>query len=113
MTEGSTVLVNKVRLSVAALILGSGALLSGCGSDDARPTADEVAKALTEGKMLGDSDAAAEVVDCVAKEMVDSDVSDEFLQALVAQDEDFEPSDTDAEAVGTIIGSESPCTISE
>lgn len=74
---------------------------SACGGDG-RPSADELSKSLRDGSSaMGDrlESLDKKQVDCVAKAFVDSDLSDEALNALVEGDEDFEGSDKDEKAL--------------
>ncbi len=70
------------------------AVLSACGGGG-RPSTDEIADALKDsdnpaGQELGGSEIGDDVIECFAKALHDSDLSDEALQALVDGDEDFE-----------------------
>lgn len=70
------------------------AVLTACGGGG-RPSEGDIAKALKDsdnpaGQELGGSEIGDEVIDCFAKALHDSDLSDEALQALVDGDEDFE-----------------------
>ena len=68
----------------------------------AGPPTDEIAKALkdndnaTSGLAAGASD---EAIDCIAKALHDSDLSDDALQALVDGDEDYKGDKDDSEAM--------------
>jgi len=71
------------------------AVRTACGGGGGRPSEDDIAKALKDadnpaGEAFGGSEVGDEVIDCFAKALHHSDLSDEVLQALVDGDEDFE-----------------------
>jgi hypothetical protein len=92
----------KKTLIAFALLLA----VSACGGGE-RPTTGEVAAALKDK----DNDVAAQLtsafgelldddtVDCIAKVLHDSPVSDDALQAIVDGDTDYKGSDKDADAL--------------
>lgn len=82
----------------AALLLS----LSACGGDDGgRPSVDDISKSLQDSDIMG-GEVDADIADCVAEAFHDSDLSDEALQAIVDQDEDYEPSDDDEKAIESV-----------
>lgn len=76
---------------------------TGCGGDDGggRPSVDEISETIQNGDIIG-SDLDASVADCIAEAFRASDLSDEALQAIVDEDEGYDPSDEDAEALSSI-----------
>jgi hypothetical protein len=88
-----------MKKSMSALfIVAALALTSACGGGDDRPTQGEVEKAITSEKsVLGAiPDKAA---NCVAGVLVDSKVSDDTLNAIVENDEDYKGTDKDKDAL--------------
>lgn len=75
---------------------------TGCGGDDGgRPSVDEISDTIQNGDVLG-SDLDASVADCIAEAFHDSDLSDDALQAIVDEDEDYDASDEDQEALSSV-----------
>lgn len=75
---------------------------TGCGGDDGgRPSVDEISDTIQNGDVLG-SDIDSDVADCIAEAFHDSDLSDDALQAIVDEDEDYEPSSEDQDALSTV-----------
>jgi hypothetical protein len=79
------------------------AVLTACGGGGGgRPSEDDLAKALKDSDnpvsamATGASD---DQIDCIAKALHDSDLSDDALQAFVDGDEDFEGNKDDEEAL--------------
>lgn len=94
------------KSALAAVPVALMFLLSACGGDGgggSRPSADEIAKSLTsDNSVFGTDqlgDLAGEGIDCVAKALADSDLSNEALRAIVDQDKDFKGDDEDTEAL--------------
>lgn len=85
--------MKKIRCTAA---IAGVVLLAGCGSSD-RPSAAEISQALQDESMGGT--VLVSVADCIAEEFYESDLSDEALQSIVDQDEDFEPSTADTEVM--------------
>jgi len=92
----------KKTLTAVTLLLA----LTACGGGE-RPTTGDVAAALKDkdnevaaqltsafGELLDD-----EIVDCIAKVLHDSPVSDDTLQAIVDGDSDYKGSDKDSDAI--------------
>lgn len=81
--------------------------LSACGGGGAdRPTADELSKVLQSSDNALGTAVPKEAADCVSKAFVDSDLSDEALNAIVEGDEDFDGSKEDEEAIKGIVSSD-------
>lgn len=86
------------------------ATLAACGGDDSsRPSSDDVADALREGtSLLGGTEVfgsmSEEAIGCIADAVVDSDLSDEAVTALVEGDTDFEPSGEDEASADALDG---------
>jgi hypothetical protein len=80
-------------------------VLTACGGGG-RPSTDDIAKALKDkGNPNGVAIASAasdDAIDCLAKVLHDSDLSDDALQALVDGDSDFEGNKDDAAAIGKL-----------
>ena len=91
------------------------AVLTACGGGGDRPSTDDVAKALKDndnaasGLATGASDDA---IDCIAKALHDSDLSDDALQAIVDGDEGFEGDKDDQEAVEGVLNEIGKCITS-
>ena len=82
-----------------AVLVGS---LAACGGSD-RPSQEELSDALTsEDSPLGTSGLPDDVADCMAGVFVDSDLSDETLQAIVDGDDGYEGSDEDRETLTSL-----------
>jgi hypothetical protein len=79
------------------------AVLTACGGGG-RPSEDEIADALKDNDTFGQltNGASDDVIDCIAKALHDSDLSDDALQALVDGDEDFEGDKDDTKAITDI-----------
>ncbi len=94
------------------------AVLTACGGGDGRPSTDDIAKALKDkdnpiGTALAASgtEASDDVIDCVAKALHDSDVSDEALNAIVDGDNDYKGSQKDADALQEAITTDLPTCV--
>ena len=78
------------------------AVLTACGGGG-RPSEDEIATALKDkGNPIGasiPSSAADDAIDCMAKALHDSDLSDDALQAIIDGDNDYNADKDDAEAM--------------
>lgn len=77
-------------------------LATGCGGGDGgRPSVDELSESIQSGDMVG-SDVDDKVADCLAEAFHESDLSDDALQAIVDEDEDYDPSDEDEKALESL-----------
>jgi hypothetical protein len=77
------------------------AVLTACGGGGGRPSEGDIADAMKENaefSQLTDG-ASDEVVDCIAKALHDSDLSDDALQAIVDGDEDYDEDEDDTKAL--------------
>ncbi|MCD9198549.1 hypothetical protein [Aeromicrobium wangtongii] len=84
----------------AAFLVAALALTSACGgSDDNRPTKAEVKTAITSEDSVFGTAIPEESADCVAGVLVDSDVSDKTLKAIVESDDDYKGSKDDEKAL--------------
>lgn len=91
----------------AACIVAAFALTSACGGGgDDRPSKDEIVKGITKGSDGAISDKQAE---CAAKVIVDSDLSDEAVQALADGDADYKASDKDQKQQVKLVEKLSSC----
>jgi hypothetical protein len=77
-------------------------VLAGCGGG--RPSADELATALGDRSnpaavAFGGTGASAELLDCVAEALHDSDLSDRALRAIVDGDERYDRDERDADVL--------------
>jgi hypothetical protein len=89
------------------------AALSACGGGG-RPSTGEIEDALkSDDNAMGALTAGAgdEVIECVAKALHDSDLSDEALQAIVDNDTDAEAEDGDDEALLDIQDDIAACVV--
>jgi hypothetical protein len=90
-------------------------VLTACGGGGGRPSTDDIAKSLkSSDNAFGAAISASggtisdDVVDCIAKALHDSDVSDGALKALVENDNDYKGSDKDAKALQEAITTDVP-----
>jgi hypothetical protein len=88
--------------------------LSACGGGDGggRPSQEDIAGALNDesGPFASVASAASDsMIDCMAKAIHDSDLSDESLQALVDGDEDFDGTDEDRDAAQAVASDMTAC----
>ena len=82
-------------------VSASAALLvftTACGGGG-RPSVDEVSAALTSEDSVFPTVLEDDQADCAAEKLVDSDLADETLQAIVDGDEDYEGSDEEADTL--------------
>jgi len=88
-------------------------VLTACGGGGGRPSTDDIAKALKDkGNPNGVAIASAasdDAIDCIAKVLHDSDLSDDALNALVDGDSDFEGNKDDAEAISGLTDDFAKC----
>lgn len=82
-----------LAVTAAVSVLAVTAACGGAG----RPSADELSAAFTSEDAV--VPVPEEYADCVAEALVDSDVSDDTLNAIVEQDEDYEGSEDEADTV--------------
>lgn len=87
----------------AAIALSVLLVTSACGSGDSRPSQDDLSKALRSGgdnSVLGkaSSDVSKKAADCIAKVLVDSNISDRALKAIIESRKDYLPSKRDQAA---------------
>ena len=78
------------------------AVLTACGGGGGgRPSEDDIADAMRDNAEFSQltEGAGDEVIDCLAKALHDSDLSDDALQAIVDGDEDYDEENEDAEAL--------------
>lgn len=88
------------------------AVTAACGGGGDRPSADEVSEALQKNEVAG-SEVPKESADCVAEAFVESDLSDEALQAIVDGEEDYDASSEDEKAVADVSEKVGKCLTSE
>ena len=91
------------------------AVLTACGGGG-RPSEDDIAKALKDKSNpnsagFAASGAADKAIDCIAKVLHDSDLSDEALQALVDGKSDYNAGKDDAKAIADISDDIGKCVI--
>jgi len=97
-------LTKRILPGLAALTVVA-SMLTGCGGDGGRPSVDEISDSIQDGDgVFGGGDVDDKTADCLAKAFHDSDLSDDALQAIVDQDEDYEPSDDDEKAAESLSG---------
>jgi hypothetical protein len=87
-------------------------VLTACGGS--RPSTDDIAKALKDksnpaGAEFGGSDASDKIIDCIAKVLHDSDLSDKALKAIVDGKVDFTPSSDDNKAIAGLTDDLTTC----
>lgn len=101
------------RLTTTAVaLLAVAGILAGCGGNTGRPTVQEISELLRED----DGGITQEQADCVAEEIVGSEVSDEGLRTLVESNEtDIENIDVSEEDVqaftDALLGSLETCSL--
>jgi len=83
----------------AAFIVAALALTSACGGGGDRPSKDEVKTAISKKDGAFGGAIPKGSVDCVAESLVDSDLSDKTLNALVENDKDYKGTDDDKKAL--------------
>jgi hypothetical protein len=83
----------------AAFLVAAMALTSACGGGGDRPSKDEVNTAIAkkDGPFGGAIPKGSE--DCIATALVDSDISDKTLNALVENDTDYKSPKSDEKAL--------------
>lgn len=101
----NTNLTLKKTLS-AACIVATLALTSACGGGDDRPSKDDIVKGITKGSDGAMSDKQA---DCAAEVIVDSDLSDEAVQALADGDTKYKASKDDQKQQDKLIEKLTTC----
>jgi hypothetical protein len=79
-------------------------VLTACGGGGGRPSSDDIAKALKDkgnpaGAAFGSTGAADDAIDCIAKALHDSKLSDDALNAIIKGDKGFDGSKKDTEAL--------------
>ena len=92
------------------------AVLTACGGGGGRPSSDDIAKALKDkdnsfGAQFSTvaANAGDDVIDCIAKALHDSDVSDDLLQALVDDDAKYKANSDDEKALTDAIADIGKC----
>ena len=88
-------------------------VLTACGGGGGRPSTDDIAKALTDkgnpiGASLGGA-ASKAAIDCIAKVLHDSKLSDDALQALVDGKANYDGSKDDSAAMAGLTDDMSKC----
>jgi hypothetical protein len=98
----------------AAFIVAALAFTSACGGGDdgGRPTKAEVKTAITGEDSVFGSSIPDKAADCVAGALVDSDVSDKTLKAIVEKDEDYQGTDKDKDALDGLTEDITKCATS-
>lgn len=89
--------MNRFGLPLAAVLTSVGLTLSACGGGV--PSQDELADQLVESDLVTEDEA-----DCAAEKILDSDLSDEQLEALGSDDEDSGLSAEDETEAITVVG---------
>ena len=79
----------------AAFVVAALALTSACGGGDDKPSKEDLSKSFVK---TGDGQITKKQADCLAEVILDSDISQEGLEALEKGDEDFKPSKADDKA---------------
>lgn len=95
----------------AAFIVAALALTSACGGGGGgdRPTKAEVKTAITSDDSVFGTSIPEKSADCVAGVLVDSDVSDKTLKAIVDSDEDYKGSKDDEKALTSLTADFAKC----
>ena len=88
------------KLMSAVFIVAALALTSACGGGGGdRPSKDDVKSSITGDDSVFGSAIPEEAADCVAGVLVDSDLSNETLNAIVEGDTDYKGSDDEQKAL--------------
>ena len=86
------------QVAAAALTVMLGMTAVGCSEDDSRPSKDDYRDALmsdaTEGEDAAETAQMEKAADCLVDESYD-DLSDESIQAVIDEDEDYKASQDD------------------
>ncbi|MEO6604142.1 MAG: hypothetical protein ABIN55_00880 [Aeromicrobium sp.] len=93
-----------VAVSIATLTLAGA-----CGGGGDRPSADELAKTLSDKDNGLGATFTKKQAKCAADALVDSKLSDKALKALAEGDEDFKPSAADTKAQEGVISGLTKC----
>lgn len=94
----------------AAFVVAALALTSACGGGgDDRPSKSEVKTAITSDDSVFGTSIPEASADCVADVLVDSDVSDKTLQAIVDSDENYKGSKDDEKALTSLTADFAKC----
>ena len=92
-----------MKKSLTAALIVAALSLSACGGgDEGRPAKADVKKSLTSKDSVFGNTIPPEAADCVAGVLVDSDLSDKTLNAMVEGDEDYKGSDKDKKTLATL-----------
>lgn len=83
----------------AALVVAALSLTSACGGGGDRPSKADVKEALTSKDNVFGAKIPSKTADCIADALVDSDVSDKTLQAIVDGDKKYKGSDEDKKSL--------------
>ena len=89
----------KKSLTAAFIVAALSLTACGGGDGDGRPTKAEVKKSLTSADSVFGTTIPKEAADCVAGVLVDSDLSDKTLNAMVKGDKDYKGTDDDKKAL--------------
>lgn len=92
-----------MKKSLSAVLIVAALSLSGCGGDSDRPSKDELVKGFTA------NDLNKKEAECAADALLDSDLSDKALKAVVDEDEKFKPGKADAKAQAKALEAMTKC----
>jgi hypothetical protein len=84
-------------MALAASLLAA----AGCGSDP-RPSAEEVARSIKDASSVFGDLVPPEIADCLARILVESDLSDGTLNAVVDGDADYKGSKDDEDVLSEL-----------
>lgn len=93
--------MKRTGLSIAAILTTLGLTLTACGGG--APSKDELAESLVENGELTE-----ELADCVAEELLDSDLNDDQLNAIADDEDDLDDED-EAEALAALTDAAGKC----
>lgn len=94
-----------MKKSLTAALIVAALSLSACGGGDDggdRPSTSDVKKSLTSKDSVFGTTIPEESADCVAGVLVDSDLSDKTLKAMVDGDKDYKGSKDDQKALASL-----------
>jgi hypothetical protein len=94
----------------AVFLTAALALTTACGGGGGRPSESEVKSALTSDDSVFGTAIPEKAADCIAGALVDSDLSDDTLNAIVEKDEDYDGSDDDKKALEGLTKDIGKCT---
>lgn len=98
------------KIMSTAFIVAALAVTSACGGGgDERPSKADVKTAITSEDSVFGTAIPEEAADCVSEALVESDISDKTLNAIVENDTDYKGSDDDKDALSSLTSKMTEC----